>query len=83
VATIRDCFLVDLSVYAGFEVVYCGFLKPTQNQIKKHKKCYIQKVPDMVDKVIYTSNTIMDLKKALFRLRKMYIQPFPKLIIES
>jgi len=84
VATIRDCFLVDLSTFVNLEIVYCGRLKETQDQLKKYRWCYIQEVPDIIDKVVYTSDIMMDLKKTISQFRKVYIQPnIPKLVVDS
>jgi hypothetical protein len=84
VATIRDCFLIDLSLYADLDVIYCGRLKIVQDQLKKYRLCYIKEVPNIIDKVIYTSDIIMGLKKAFKKLRKLYIPPnVPKLVVDS
>jgi hypothetical protein len=84
VATIRDCFLVDISAYIDLEIVYCSMLKDTQNQLSKYRKCYLSEIPDMTDKVIYTSDIIMDLKKTLSQFRKAYIPPnIPKFVVDG
>jgi uncharacterized protein YbcI len=82
VATIRACFLVDISVFDNLEVIYCDWFKNTQNQIKKYRKYYIPGIPDIIDRVIYTSDTIIDLKGTLSKFRKAYLPPdIPKLIV--
>lgn len=83
-ATIRACFLVDISVFDNLEIVYCGLLRHTQDQLKKYRWCYIPGIPDVIDRVVYTSDIIMDLKKTVSQFHKTYIPPnIPKLVVEN
>lgn len=83
-ATIRDCFLVDVSSVTDLDVVYCTFLRNIQNQFKKYRKYYIFEATSRVDNLIYTSNIVMRLKNAILKIRKTYIPPdMPKLIVDS
>jgi DNA replicative helicase MCM subunit Mcm2 (Cdc46/Mcm family) len=84
VATIRDCFLIDLSLYTDLGINYCVSLKNIQDMLNKLKKTYLSEVVSMSGNIVYTSDIIIDLKKAFLKLHKTYIPPnVPKLIVES
>jgi len=83
-ATIRDCFLVDISFCNDLKVIYCTSFRNLKNQLKKHKKSFVLEVPNLVDKIIYTSGIVMDLRKAIKKHRKAFIPPnIPKFRVES
>jgi hypothetical protein len=84
VATIRDYFLIDLSLYVDLDIIYCVRLKNIQDMLNKVKKGYLPEIVSVSDSIVYTSGTIMDLKKAFKKLRKLYIPPnIPKLVVDS
>lgn len=83
-ATIRECFLVDPSVYFDLDIVYSFKLRDIQNLLNRHRRCYVVDNCEFTDKCAYTSDIFMKLKAAMLKLSSMYTPPnVPKLIVDS